>query len=62
MRQADGLFLSCARKMAEEYPDIKFEDQYLDTVCLRVSILLKLMFKLILKYIFDYLKFIRPLQ
>ena len=37
MRQADGLFLSCARKMAEEYPDIKFEDQYLDTVCLRVS-------------------------
>ena len=39
MRQADGLFLSCARKMAEEYPDIKFEDQYLDTVCLRVSTL-----------------------
>merc|ERR1712227_1022582 len=36
MRQADGLFLSCARKMAEEYPDIKFEDQYLDTVCLRI--------------------------
>merc|ERR1711935_471296 len=33
---ADGLFQSCARKMAEEYPDIKFEDQYLDTVCLRI--------------------------
>lgn len=36
MRQADGLFLSCARKVAEDYPDIKFEDQYLDTVCLRI--------------------------
>jgi len=36
MRQADGLFLACARKIAEEYPDITFEDQYLDTVCLRI--------------------------
>merc|ERR1712136_342907 len=36
MRQADGLFLACARKVAEDYPDITFEDQYLDTVCLRI--------------------------
>lgn len=37
MRKADGTFLRCARKIAEEYPEIKFEDTYLDTVCLRVS-------------------------
>ena len=38
MRKADGTFLQCARNMAAEYPEIKFEDTYLDTVCLRVSI------------------------
>ena len=37
MRKADGLFLQCARDVASNYPDIKFEDSYLDTVCLRVS-------------------------
>lgn len=36
MRKADGTFLRCARKVAEEYPDVKFEDTYLDTVCLRI--------------------------
>jgi len=36
MRKADGLFLQCARDVASNYPDIKFEDSYLDTVCLRI--------------------------
>merc|ERR1719240_2368364 len=36
MRKADGTFLRCARAIAEEYPDIRFEDTYLDTVCLRI--------------------------
>jgi len=36
MRKADGTFLQCARNMAAEYPEIKFEDTYLDTVCLRI--------------------------
>ncbi|CBY19253.1 unnamed protein product [Oikopleura dioica] len=36
MRKADGTFLRVAREIAEEYPDIKFEDAYLDTVCLRI--------------------------
>ena len=38
MRKADGTFLRVAREIAEQYPDIKFEDAYLDTVCLRVRI------------------------
>lgn len=36
MRKADGTFLRVAREIAEEYPGIKFEDAYLDTVCLRI--------------------------
>lgn len=36
MRKADGTFLRCARAIAEEYPDVRFEDMYLDTVCLRI--------------------------
>jgi hypothetical protein len=36
-RLSDGLFLSCARQVAEKYPEIKFEEMYLDTVCLKVS-------------------------
>lgn len=34
MRMSDGLFLRCCREMAEKYPEIKFEEKYLDTVCL----------------------------
>lgn len=33
---SDGLFLRCCRDMAEKYPDIKFEEKYLDTVCLNM--------------------------
>lgn len=36
MRMSDGLFLSMAREQASEFPDIKFKEAYLDTVCLNV--------------------------
>jgi isocitrate dehydrogenase (NAD+) len=31
---SDGLFLSCCREAAAQFPEIKFEEKYLDTVCL----------------------------
>jgi len=34
MRMSDGLFLRCCREAAEKNPDIRFEEKYLDTVCL----------------------------
>jgi len=33
---SDGLFLRCARDMAQKYPEIQFEERYLDTVCLNM--------------------------
>ena len=36
MRMSDGLFLKCCREAAEEHPGIKFEEKYLDTVCLNM--------------------------
>ena len=36
MRMSDGLFLKCCREAAEEHPEIKFEERYLDTVCLNM--------------------------
>lgn len=33
---SDGLFLRCCRDMAERYPDVQFEERYLDTVCLNM--------------------------
>lgn len=35
-RLSDGLFLKCCRAVAEKYRDIKFEEMYLDTVCLNM--------------------------
>lgn len=37
MRMSDGLFLNMCREQAAEFPDIKFKEAYLDTVCLNVS-------------------------
>uniref|UniRef100_A0A0K8SIU6 Isocitrate dehydrogenase [NAD] subunit, mitochondrial n=1 Tax=Lygus hesperus TaxID=30085 RepID=A0A0K8SIU6_LYGHE len=34
MRMSDGLFLRCCRDAAKGFPEIKFEEKYLDTVCL----------------------------
>lgn len=36
MRMSDGLFLKCCREAAERNPDIRFEEKYLDTVCLNM--------------------------
>jgi len=36
MRLSDGLFLRCCREEAEKYPNVKFEEMYLDTVCLKM--------------------------
>jgi len=36
MRMSDGLFLKCCREAAEQHPSIKFEERYLDTVCLNM--------------------------
>ncbi|XP_017779899.1 PREDICTED: probable isocitrate dehydrogenase [NAD] subunit alpha, mitochondrial isoform X2 [Nicrophorus vespilloides] len=36
MRMSDGLFLRCCRDVAAKFPDIKFEEKYLDTVCLNM--------------------------
>ncbi len=36
MRMSDGLFLRCCREAAEKNPEIKFEEKYLDTVCLNM--------------------------
>ncbi|KAK4881960.1 hypothetical protein RN001_005279 [Aquatica leii] len=36
MRMSDGLFLRCCREVAKKFPDVKFEEKYLDTVCLNM--------------------------
>jgi len=36
MRMSDGLFLRCVRETADKFPEIKFEEKYLDTVCLNM--------------------------
>jgi isocitrate dehydrogenase (NAD+) len=33
MKFSDGLFLETARKVAQEYPDIEFEDRIIDNLC-----------------------------
>jgi isocitrate dehydrogenase (NAD+) len=36
MKFSDGLFLSVAREVAKEYPDIEFEDVLVDALCMRL--------------------------
>ena len=36
MKCTDGLFLAVAREMAEEYPDIAFEDRIVDNMCMQL--------------------------
>ncbi|KAI0235694.1 putative isocitrate dehydrogenase [NAD] subunit alpha, mitochondrial [Lamellibrachia satsuma] len=36
MRMSDGLFLRCCREAAEQNRDVKFDEMYLDTVCLKM--------------------------
>src|SRR5437762_170270 len=36
MKFADGLFLRVAREVAQEYPDIEFEDRIVDNMCMQL--------------------------
>uniref|UniRef100_A0A1A9URI6 isocitrate dehydrogenase (NAD(+)) n=1 Tax=Glossina austeni TaxID=7395 RepID=A0A1A9URI6_GLOAU len=36
MRMSDGLFVESAKEVAKNYPDIEFEERYLDTVCVNI--------------------------
>jgi isocitrate dehydrogenase (NAD+) len=36
MKLSDGLFLKCARKVAEEYKDIRYHEQIVDAACMRL--------------------------
>ncbi|HSQ54206.1 MAG TPA: isocitrate/isopropylmalate dehydrogenase family protein, partial [Gemmata sp.] len=37
MRLSDGLFLECARGVAEEYPFVAFEEKVIDNVCFEMA-------------------------
>ncbi|KAK3379983.1 hypothetical protein B0T24DRAFT_547282 [Lasiosphaeria ovina] len=37
MKMSDGLFLSCAERLAKEYPDIEFDAELLDNTCLKMT-------------------------
>lgn len=34
---SDGMFLTACRAVAKEYPDVAYDEDLLDRVCLRVS-------------------------
>jgi isocitrate dehydrogenase (NAD+) len=36
MKQADGLFLAVARRVAKDYPDVSFDAELLDNTCLKM--------------------------
>ncbi len=36
MKQADGLFLRCARTVAKEYPDIQYDEKIVDNACMQL--------------------------
>lgn len=38
MRMSDGLFLACARQVADDYPFIRFEEKPIDNVCLELAL------------------------
>jgi isocitrate/isopropylmalate dehydrogenase len=35
-KMSDGMFLSACRKVATDFPDIKYDEDLLDRVCLQV--------------------------
>jgi isocitrate dehydrogenase (NAD+) len=37
MKYSDGLFLATATKVAEEYPDIEFEERIVDNMCMQLT-------------------------
>jgi isocitrate dehydrogenase (NAD+) len=38
MKLSDGLFLSCFRKVSQDYPDIKADDRIVDNLCMQLVI------------------------
>ncbi len=36
LKKGDGLFLNCARRVAEEYPEVGFDDAIIDACCMRL--------------------------
>jgi isocitrate dehydrogenase (NAD+) len=38
MKLSDGLFLACARQVADDYPFIRFEEKPIDNVCLELAL------------------------
>lgn len=36
-KMGDGLFLKCLREIAEEYPDIEYDEKQVDTMCMRLT-------------------------
>jgi isocitrate dehydrogenase (NAD+) len=36
MKLSDGLFLKCARRVAAEYKDVKYDEQIVDAACMRL--------------------------
>jgi isocitrate dehydrogenase (NAD+) len=36
MKLSDGLFLKCARRVAADYKDVKYEEQIVDAACMRL--------------------------
>ncbi len=36
MKLSDGLFLNCARAVAKEYPEIRYDEQIVDAACMRL--------------------------
>ena len=36
MKLSDGMFLEACRAVSKEYPDIKYDEDLLDRVCLRI--------------------------
>ncbi len=36
MKLSDGLFLRCARKVAEDYPDVIYSEQLIDNTCMQL--------------------------
>lgn len=37
MKLGDGLFLKCLREIASEYPQIKYEEKQVDTMCMKLA-------------------------
>ena len=36
MKLSDGLFLDCVRDIREQYPDIEYDEQIVDAMCMNL--------------------------